>query len=160
MSEDAYFESQIPKKQFFDCLLTATRLAVHAAGIFRARNGGHYCIVPKKLDVEEIDYREKATHLTGSYTGDMVRHTVGNKHFLRSMTRLMTTSKHLHCMRTMLNLYLSISCGDCHGSVLFEFVADASRLMNMVLNFIEEEDLTISTLSLCLFMQLCTIDDG
>ena len=60
MSEDAYFESQIPKKQFFDCLLTATRLAVHAAGIFRARNGGHYCIVPKKLDVEEIDYREKA----------------------------------------------------------------------------------------------------
>ena len=63
-------------------------------------------------------------------------------------------------MRTMLNLYLCLSCGDCHGNVLFEFVADASRLMNLTLNFIEEEDLTISTLSLCLFLQLCTIGDG
>ena len=82
MSEEAYLKSQIPKKEFFDCLLTVTRLAVHAAGIFRARNGGYSCSVPKKVDVEEIDYIVHSAHLTGNYTGNMVRQSLGNKHFL------------------------------------------------------------------------------
>lgn len=160
MSQEAYFKSQIPKKEFFDCLLTVSRLATHAAGAYRAGDGGYYCKTPKKPDVEALDYVEKSSHFTTSYNGTLVRHTLGNAKFTKLMTDLMLSCKHLHCMRTMMQCYYNMACGDCHGNVLFEFTADAARLMRLVLHFIEEEDKTINTLALCLFLQLCKNGDG
>jgi hypothetical protein len=68
--------------------------------------------------------------------------------------------KHLHAMRILLEYWYALACSDAHGCVLFEFVGGAGELLKFILKFIEEEDLTIATLALCIFIQLCTIEDG
>ena len=159
MSKAAYEASQVAKHSFFDCILIIARLAIHAAGTFRAR-GGYDKVVPRKIDVEEIDYGRNLILFTKNFNGDAVRTILGRKQTINTLTTLLLECKHLFGMRTLLLCMYSICCSEGHGPVMFSFCADAGRLMTRILELIDEEDLTVSTLALCIFIQLATIQGG
>jgi hypothetical protein len=155
MSNAAYQKTQVPKRSFFDCILIITRLAVHAAGCHRARDG-YDTVVPPVGDVEEISYRKVLALTTVSFNAAMVRAVLGQKKTLVALGDVIMRCNHLYCMRSLLLCWYSIACGDAQGPVMFEMVFNAGRLMERVLSMIEEEDLTVATLALCTFLQLCT----
>jgi len=155
ISNAAYLETQVPKRSFFDCILIITRLAVHAAGCFRARDG-YDTVVPPTGDVEEISYRKVLADTTVSFNAAMVRAVLGQKKTLLALGDALMRCNHLYCMRSLLQCWYSIACGDAQGPVMFEMVFNAGRIMERVLSMIEEEDLTVATLALCTFLQLCT----
>ena len=80
MSTQAYTLSQVPKRQWFDCLLVITRVATHAAGLFRAR-GKYDKIIPQNVDVEPFSYRELLFHLGSRFRAQVVYDVLG-KHFV------------------------------------------------------------------------------
>ncbi len=157
MSKLAYEETQIPKRSFFDCILIITRLAVHAAGCFRAKDK-YDTIIAATEDVEEIDYRKTLASFTVSYTPKLVRTVLGQKRLIKCLGSVILRCNHLYCMRSLLLCFYSISCGEATGPVMFEMVFDAGKIMERVLSMIEEEDLTTATLATCIFLQLATTE--
>ena len=160
MSKAAYEATQVPKRSFFDCILIITRLATHAAGVFRAK-GNYDKVVPAVGEIEEIYYR-KSLHeeYSKSWNPDTVRKVLGHKKVVNALTHVLLRCQHLYCMRSVLLCMYTIACSESHGPVLFEFVFDAGRLMQRILSLIEEEDLTIATLATCTFLQLATLEGG
>ncbi len=160
MSKAAYEATQVPKRSFFDCILIITRLATHAAGVFRAKSG-YDKIVPARDGVEEISYRKSLREETDEFwRPDTVRVVLGHKRVVNTLSQVLLRCQHLYCMRSVLLCLYTISCSESHGSVLFEFVFDAGRLMERILSLIEEEDLTVATLAMCIFLQLSTLEGG
>lgn len=136
------------------------RLAVHAAGLYRAayREGAYYIHVASKgEDIEAISYKEELQHVRYPRNiGPLTRVSLGNPVMMKYLTKLTLECKHLHAMRILLEYWFALACSDAHGSVLFEFVGGAGELLKFVLKFIEEEDLTVATLSMCIFLQVRT----
>jgi len=78
MSTHAYNLTQIPKRQWFDCLLIVTRLATHAAGAYRARGAYDKAVGQNSnLDVEAFSYRQLLQDLGSSFSTQTIYDVLG-----------------------------------------------------------------------------------
>jgi len=159
MSEAARKAKSVHKFAFFDCILLYTKLAIHAAALARARANFGY-LKPAKDDMEPRNYLIELEDLKGRLASKVVIKQLADAPLIRTLIMLLLENRHLVAMRSLLMLLFSIACSEGHGPVLFELVAMSGAAMIRVLELIEEQDVSTSTLALCLFLQIATLQEA
>lgn len=140
---------------FIDCIQFINQLAIHAAGVYRARHNYGY-LKPEHKDVEAVNYcRITDPYKTHSSAEEIIKF-VGLPGLMVEVVDSLINMKHITTMQFILQCVLSLSCGDCHANILKEITAFYGRAMLRIAELIEEEDVVISTLAMCIFMQLNT----
>ena len=151
---------QVHKFAFFDGVLALTKLAVHAAGFCRA-NGGYGYNRPPQPDSEACNYLKMLQEFNPAPStpiSKLTPSTIGDKKMVKMLVQLTVESRHLQATRSLLLAIFTMSCSECHKHILFEVLSDSCRAAKHILNLLYERDAAVSSLSLCLFLQLNTLE--
>ena len=158
-SAEEQMQYQVHKFAFFDCILFLTKMATHSAGVFRAR-GGYGFRTEARGDCEAANYAITLDESLGAMPGSVVLAILGSRKLMKFLIKLVEGNRHLPAMRSLLLCLFSAACCECHKSILFELVADSGCAARHVLELLNERDASISSLSLCLFVQMATLELG
>ena len=165
---------QVHKFAFFDGVLALTKLAVHAAGFCRANGGtyppGNSQPAPRKAaygykrpaqpDSEACNYLKMLQEFNplSPPISILTPSTLGDKKLVKMLVKMTVESRHLQATRSLLLAIFTMSCSECHKHILFEVLSDSCKAAKHILNLLYERDAAVSSLSLCLFLQLNTLE--
>lgn len=166
-------------------LLALTRSGVHAAGLFRAR-GMYNFTVPNKRDVHSVNYKVLLSNFDKLKDTDVIG-ILGNRPVITEVASMLSDFMDLAIVRRILMCLLAMSCSEIGEVVLEEVTAFGGRALFRLVSFLDDEtgengiddedvyslaneDLggpacapyckSVATLSMCILLQLCTLDHG
>jgi len=152
-------EEAVARITFLDILATFVNTSAHAAAVHRARNSFDF-YNPQDGWVESIDYRNTLAQRSSQLTQLQFELHLGNRFTLGNLMDLLNEANNLHTIRGLLRTMYNLSCSDCFNTVLSEVVACGGKNIARILSLVQEQDGTMSSLALGLFLQLCTRQAG
>lgn len=158
-SSSIYKAANYWKHHFIDAIALIWRLGCHAAGIHRARHGYGYFVAPRP-DNESIDYLDLLNRNSRFLTILDIRMLLASKDLIHLLSTSLLEIHQIAIVRYLLRAYYALCCSECFEVCLEETVSGGERLLIRLVEFLEEDDLVISTLSMCILIQLCTQDAG
>lgn len=111
-------------------------------------------------DAESIDYRTVLQRAGSSVDEDFVLTVLAHPAVMTELMAAMLSTMHIETLEATLGASFALSCSDCFSRILAELMAKGSRGLVRVLELLEEGIITISTLSMCLLVQLCVFSAG
>ena len=149
----------VAKMAFFDCLNCIAHSSMHAAGVFRARSGYDYI---KNCDIigEEINYLKHYEIMLPVLRDTTIPCSLGSPKLLSLLFLLVRTSLHLNTVRLCLRILCALSGSECHRAVLSEACLEGGANLKRIVDLLEDQDVTVNSLSLTLLLQLNCVDYG
>lgn len=140
---------------FLDIIAMFANASAHAAAIHRARSGFDFN-TSQEGNVESNDYGSTLKLSASQLSEECMRLHLGNRSLLNTLMALMKELTSLHSIRTILRIFFNLACSDCYNTVLEEVLACGGKNLMRIVDFLEERDGTVSSLSLGILIQLCT----
>ena len=119
-------------------LLAVTRLAVHAAGMFRARGLYDYKS-PEKSDVRAVSYRVVIAELGTSLADTDVIKFLAIQPLIYEVIDIINTNLDILIVRKGLQCLYALSCSECGEVVLEEIIAFGGRCLQRLVALLDEE---------------------
>lgn len=146
------------RDRYKTCMSIVTRVAIQAAGVFRARGGYRY---KKKTtsDSEAIDYKITLRDSPKLAPEDVVK-LLGDYKLVREVFGIVVRSKNIGNVKCAMEAAFALSCSECLSSVLKEIVGLGATALLRLIELLEESDAGINSHALAILLQVCTVEAG
>jgi hypothetical protein len=167
-------------------LAALARIAVHAAGIFRARGAYEYKVA-ERLDSRAVSYRGVIGQLGASLGETDVMRFLASQPLIVELIDIINECGDVLLLRKALQALFALACSEVAEVVIEEIISCGGRCMNRLVSLLDEEqgegplqdedqllaaaeDLggpaaapyctSVASISLCVLLQLCSLRHG
>ncbi len=154
-----YRRPNAPKNGHIDrAIATIGRLARHAAGIYRAKNG-YSDIVIQNYGLDSVPSEIDYNYILAEYNkngGENLLKSIGNKKLIHEISNIIIHSTDINYINHSIQTLLFISSSECYTTVLEVLVEYGAILLSKLVSFLDGngEELCLANSSLALIVQL------
>lgn len=119
-------------------LSAVARVAVHAAGVFRARGLYNYKVL-EKVDVRPVNYRGVVGQLGAMLADTDVMKYLAARPLICEIVDIINECGDIPVLRKSLQCLFALSCSECGEIVLEELITAGGRCMRRLVDLLDEE---------------------
>jgi hypothetical protein len=152
-----------PVDAYIACLEVITYTAIHAAGMHRAYLRYRF-IIPPHDEVERVDYSlvlnilVKQSNYSRERLTQQVKGIFGQIKLLKELSSIIIETEKTEILVKALSCLYAILCTEAHAAAMSEVKAMQGLLMIRLVNLLQNKELQIGYLCVCIFLQICTED--
>ena len=150
------------KKIYLLTISIVSNLGIHAAGIYRALHKYRYIKESRDNNlVEKVDYLHDLNHCKNKeMLFKYIENYLGHSILLKELSTSILCTALKDVQYQLLFTLFTLLCGHAHNNTVGEVTAMAGELMIYLVKLLHDSDENISNISLCIFLQICTLDSS
>jgi hypothetical protein len=146
---------------YLSCLDIIANTCLHASSIFRAKEGYQYVRASAK-GIERTDYRQVLSTMLikNNVTLEELTKLMCNSLVLNELSTVVLTAQQNSLVTRTVFCFLILLSSQGHHLTLNEILAGGGKLLIKFLEFLISDDLSLSTMALCIFHQVSSFESS